>query len=420
MKNHNFKFKNNLLFVENISVSTIVEKLGTPLYIYSKKAIVESWDSYHKAIKNRNCLVCYGMKANSNLAILKEFSNLGSGFDIVSGGELERVLAIKADPKKIVFSGVGKQSWEIEKAIKAGIKCFNVESESELHNISRIANQVGIMAPISLRVNPDVDANTHPYISTGLKENKFGISISKAYDCYKVASRLPNLEIVGIDCHIGSQLMEIKPFIDSLEKIIPLINKINASGLQIKHIDIGGGIGIRYKEESCISPKELVDRVFDKLNDNNLGHLQVILEPGRSLIGNAGILVTKVQYIKESEDRNFAIVDAAMNDLIRPALYHSYHEIVPVIKKDESKKEYDVVGPVCESSDWLAKNRSINELQEGELLAIESAGAYCMTMASNYNTRGRAAEVIVDESDYYIIKRRETIDDLLRLESTIS
>ncbi|AGF48676.1 diaminopimelate decarboxylase [Candidatus Kinetoplastibacterium oncopeltii TCC290E] len=420
MKNHNFKFKNNLLFVENISVNSIVEKLETPLYIYSKKAMKEAWDSYYQAIKNRNCLICYGMKANSNLAVLKEFSKLGSGFDIVSGGELERVLAIKADPKKIVFSGVGKQSWEIEKAIKAGIKCFNVESEAELQNISKIAKKVGIVAPISLRVNPDVDANTHPYISTGLKENKFGVSINTAYDCYQTAIKLPNLEIVGIDCHIGSQLTEIKPFIDSLEKIILLINKINASGIQIKHIDIGGGIGIQYKEESCISPKELVDKVFDKLEDNNLGHLQVILEPGRSLIGNAGILVTKIQYLKESEDRNFAIVDAAMNDIIRPALYHSYHEIVTVVERDGIKKEYDVVGPICESSDWLAKNRYLNELQEGELLAIESVGAYCMTMASNYNTRGRAAEVMVDESDYYIIKRRETIDDLLRLESTIS
>ncbi|AGF49404.1 diaminopimelate decarboxylase [Candidatus Kinetoplastidibacterium galati] len=420
MKNHNFKFKNNLLFVENISVPSIIEKLGTPLYIYSKKAILEAWDSYYQAIKNRNCLVCYGMKANSNLAVLKEFSKLGSGFDIVSGGELERVLAIKADPKKVVFSGVGKQSWEIEKAIKAGIKCFNVESEAELHNISRIAKHFGLVAPISLRVNPDVDANTHPYISTGLKENKFGISINTAFDCYQVASKLPNIDIVGIDCHIGSQLTEIKPFIDSLEKIILLINKINTYGIQIKHIDIGGGIGIQYKEESCISPKELIDKVFDKLEDNNLEHLQVILEPGRSLIGNAGILVTKVQYLKESEDRNFAIVDAAMNDLIRPALYHSYHEIVTVVERNVAKKEYDVVGPICESSDWLAKNRLLNELQEGELLAIESIGAYCMTMASNYNTRGRAAEIMVDKSDYYIIKRRETIDDLLRLESTIS
>ncbi|AFZ83310.1 diaminopimelate decarboxylase [Candidatus Kinetoplastibacterium blastocrithidii (ex Strigomonas culicis)] len=401
-------------------MSSIVEKLETPLYIYSKRAITEAWDSYYQAIKNRNCLVCYGMKANSNLAVLKEFSRLGSGFDIVSGGELERVLAIKADPKKVVFSGVGKQSWEIEKAIKSGIKCFNVESESELYNISKIAKNIGVIAPISLRVNPDVDANTHPYISTGLKENKFGISINTAYDCYKIAVGLPNLEIVGIDCHIGSQLTEIKPFIDSIEKIILLINKLKASGIQIKHIDIGGGIGIQYKEESCISPKELVDKVFAKLEDNDLGDLQVILEPGRSLIGNAGILVTKVQYLKKSEDRNFVIVDAAMNDLIRPALYQSYHEIVPVIKRDGAKKEYDVVGPVCESSDWFAKDRLLNELYEGELLAIESAGAYCMTMASNYNTRGRAAEVIVDDFNYYITKKRETIDDLLRLESTIS
>ncbi|AGF47254.1 diaminopimelate decarboxylase [Candidatus Kinetoplastibacterium desouzaii TCC079E] len=418
MKNNHLKLKNNIFHVENINLELLANKMGTPLYVYSRAAIKDSWNRYAKAILNKNCLICYGMKANSNLAILKEFSELGSGFDIVSGGELERALAIGANPQKIVFSGVGKQEWEIIYALKSGIKCFNIESEAELHKISDIASNLHITAPISIRVNPDVDAKTHPYISTGLKENKFGISIKNALNCYKTASKLPFIDIVGIDCHIGSQLTEIPPFIDALDKLIPLIKELIKNNISIKHLDIGGGLGITYKDEVIPDPKQIIDSVILKLKESNLDHLELILEPGRSLIGNCGILLTKVIYIKHSEDRNFVIVDAAMNDLLRPALYQSYHEVKPVAPRTGNAKEYDVVGPICESADWLAKNRLLN-VQENDLLIIESAGAYCTTMSSNYNSRVRPAEVIVDDCKYYIIKNRENLSDILKLETTI-
>ncbi|WBF65508.1 MAG: diaminopimelate decarboxylase [Candidatus Kinetoplastibacterium crithidii] len=412
------KIKNNILHLEDVNLELLSQKIGTPLYVYSRASLKDSWNRYYNAIKNNNAMVCYGMKANSNLAILKEFVNLGSGFDIVSGGELERVLSVGGDPKKIVFSGVGKQEWEIKNALKSGIKCFNIESEAELYKISQIADELKIIAPISLRVNPDVDAKTHPYISTGLKENKFGIAFKNAFDCYKIASSLPFIKIIGIDCHIGSQLTEISPFSAALEKIIPLIQNLIENNINIKHVDIGGGLGITYKDEIVPDPKDIVDTARSKLKEANLNHLELILEPGRSLIGNSGILLTKILYLKHSDDKNFIIVDAAMNDLIRPALYQSYHEIQQVQSRSGQAKEYDIVGPVCESADWLAKNRFLT-VKENDLLVIESAGAYCTTMASNYNSRVRPAEVIVDGSRFYVIKNREKLSDILELETTI-
>src|SRR5690606_28935838 len=348
----------------------------------------------------------------------KEFARLGAGFDIVSGGELKRVLAAGGDPSKVVFSGVGKQPWEIRDALLAGVKCFNAESQAELHCLSDVALSMGRRARVSLRVNPDVDAHTHPYISTGLKENKFGIAIESALDAYRLAASLPGLEVVGVDCHIGSQLTDISPYFDALEKLLDLIEQLDAAGISIQHLDLGGGLGIRYTDEIPPSPKALLDRVFDRLQARGMAHLHLILEPGRSLVGNAGVLLTTVQYLKHAEARNFAIVDAAMNDLLRPALYDAYHGLQPVSPRDGTPTEYDVVGPICESADWLARQRKLT-LQAGDVLALESAGAYAMTMASNYNTRTRAAEVMVDGQRHYVVRERETLDDLLRGESTL-
>ncbi|MCW0205892.1 diaminopimelate decarboxylase [Achromobacter veterisilvae] len=413
-----FQFRNNVLYAEDVPLDHLADRLGTPLYVYSRAALKAAWESYRSAVGQRPVLVCYGMKANSNLAVLKEFARLGAGFDIVSGGELKRALAAGADPSRIVFSGVGKQAWEMRDALAAKVKCFNVESEAELRRLSEVAQDMGARAPVSLRVNPDVDAQTHPYISTGLKENKFGIAIESAPDVYRLAQSLPALEIVGVDCHIGSQLTDISPYFDALEKLLDLIERLARDGIGIRHLDLGGGLGIRYTDETPPSPKALIDRVFERLEARGLGHLHLVLEPGRSLVGNAGVLLTTVQYLKHAEARNFAIVDAAMNDLLRPALYEAYHGVRAVHPRAGEETLYDIVGPVCESADWLARQRKL-AIEQGDLLAVESAGAYSMAMASNYNARPRAAEVMVDGDKYYVVRRRETLDDLLKGESTL-
>lgn len=413
-----FHYQDGVLHAENVSLAALASKFGTPLYVYSRAALAQAWHSYRDAIGDRPVLVCYGMKANSNLAVLKEFARLGSGFDIVSGGELQRVLAAGGDPAKVVFSGVGKQVWEMRAALEADVKCFNVESQAELQCLSDVAQSMGRRARVSLRVNPDVDAQTHPYISTGLKENKFGIAIESALDAYRTAAALPGLEVVGVDCHIGSQLTDISPYFDALEKLLDLIQKLDAVGISIKHLDLGGGLGIRYTDEIPPSPKALLDQVFERLQARGLAHLHLVLEPGRSLVGNAGVLLTTVQYLKHAPARNFAIVDAAMNDLLRPALYDAYHGVQPVVPRDGQTDEYDIVGPVCESADWLARQRQL-ALQAGDVLALESAGAYAMVMASNYNTRARAAEIMVDGNQYHVVRQRETLDDLLRGESML-
>ena len=415
-----FQFLNGSLHAERVPLTDLAREHGTPLYVYSRQALHDAWDAYRTAARDRDVLVCFGMKANSNLAVLNEFKKLGSGFDIVSGGELARVLAVGGDPARIVFSGVGKQAWEMKAALDAGVKCFNVESEAELLRLSQVAHDMGKVAPVSLRVNPDVDAQTHPYISTGLKENKFGIDIDTALAVYQRAATLPGLEVVGVDCHIGSQITEVSPYIDALGKLIALIESLAGIGIHLKHLDLGGGIGIRYTDETLLSPSTLLDKVFQELDRHGLGHLQIVLEPGRSLVGNAGILLTTVEYLKHSEAKNFAIVDAAMNDLIRPTLYDAWHSVEPVNPRehDADTPAYDIVGPICESGDWLARNRRLG-LRQGDLLAIMSAGAYAFTMASQYNTRPRAAEVMVDGDQAHVIRPRETLASLFSTETTL-
>lgn len=415
-----FQFQNGSLHAENISLEQLAREHGTPLYVYSRQALRDAWEAYRVASEGRDVLVCYGMKANSNLAVLNEFRQLGSGFDIVSGGELARVLAIGGDPSRIVFSGVGKQVWEMQAALDAGVKCFNVESEAELLRLAEVAEQHGKVAPVSLRVNPDVDARTHPYISTGLKENKFGIAIEHALTVYQRAQSFPSLQIVGVDCHIGSQITEVSPYLDALDKLIALIKQLADHGIALKHLDLGGGIGIRYTDETPLSPKQLLDQVFKTLREHGQDHLQVVLEPGRSLVGNAGVLLTRVEYLKHTDARNFAIVDAAMNDLIRPTLYDAWHSVEAVAPRNSAQPapSYDIVGPICESGDWLARNREL-DLQQGDLLAIMSAGAYAFTMASQYNTRPRAAEIMVDGNQATVVRPRETLDSLFATESTL-
>ncbi len=413
-----FHYQNDTLHAEGVCLETLARELGTPLYVYSLAALKAAWQSYQNAIGNRNTLVCYGMKANANLAVLNEFAKLGSGFDIVSGGELARVLKAGGQAAKVVFSGVGKQDWEIEAALDAGIKCFNVESVAELERISEVATRLGKTAPVSLRVNPDVDAKTHPYISTGMKENKFGIEIGTAPAAYQKANTLPGIKIVGIDSHIGSQITEVSPYLDALDKTLDLLDMLGLQGIQVEHLDIGGGLGIRYTDEIPLDPKELLEPVYEKLTQRGYEHLQLVLEPGRSLIGNAGVLLTRVQYLKHAEARNFAIIDAAMTDLMRPALYEAYHGLLAVKPRAQAPETYDIVGPVCESADWLAKQRSI-ALQQDDILALESAGAYGFVMSSQYNTRPRAAEVMVDGERFHIIRQREKLEDLFEGEQLL-
>lgn len=412
-----FQFQNNVLHAEHVPLTELAEKFGTPLYVYSRQALRDAWESYRVAGEGRQLLVCYGMKANSNLAVLQEFARLGTGFDIVSGGELARVLAAGGDAAKVVFSGVGKQSWEIEAALVAGVKCFNVESEAELERIAAIATRLGKQAPISLRVNPDVDAHTHPYISTGLKDNKFGVPIEKAPAIYARAQALPSLRITGVDCHIGSQITEISPYFDALEKLIVLIKQLQQQGVHLEHLDLGGGLGIRYVDEQPATPTDLLSHVYAALDAHGLNYLEIVLEPGRSMVGNAGVLLTRVEYLKHGDSKNFAIIDAAMNDLIRPTLYDAWHSVEAVQPRplQTDTPVYDLVGPICESGDWLARDRKL-ALEQGDLLAIMSAGAYAFTMSSQYNTRARAAEIMVDGSQVHLVRPREDVNSLFASE----
>ena len=413
-----FDYRNGELHCEDVALAELANRFGTPLYVYSRAAITAAYRAYANALEGRTALVCYAMKANSNLAVLDVLARLGAGFDIVSGGELERVLAAGASASKVVFSGVGKSEREIEQALGADILCFNVESVAELERIDTVAQRLGKRARVSIRVNPDVDARTHPYISTGLKENKFGVSYGQTLDVYRDAARRPGLEVVGIDCHIGSQITEIAPYLDAAERILDLVEALEREGIVLEHIDFGGGLGIRYRSEEPPPSSELVKALLARLDARGLGHRRVMFEPGRSIVGNAGVLLTRVEYLKHGEAKHFAIVDAAMNDLLRPTLYDAWMGVVPVAPGREATQIYDVVGPVCESGDWLARDRAL-ALTPGDLLAVTSAGAYGMAMGSNYNTRPRAAEVMVDGRQAFCVRQRERIVDLIAGESTL-
>ncbi|QTR46136.1 diaminopimelate decarboxylase [Thiothrix litoralis] len=412
-----FEYRNGQLYAENVAVADIARAHGTPCYIYSRATLERHWHAFNDAFGSQAHLVCYAVKANSNLALLNLFARLGSGFDIVSGGELERVLRAGGDPSKVVFSGLGKKVPEIRRALEVGIRCFNIESESELDRINAVAGEMGKVASISLRVNPDVDAQTHPYISTGLKENKFGIEIGRAEAVYLKAAAMPHLKVVGIDCHIGSQLLTLTPFMDALQRLLALAERLAAQGVQIHHLDVGGGLGVRYQEgQAAPSPADYMAQLF---TDERLRQYEIFVEPGRAIAANAGILVTEVEFLKPSEYKNFAIVDAAMNDLIRPALYSAWQEIIPVVPRSTGETvTYDVVGPVCETGDFLGKERDLN-IQPGDFLAVRSSGAYGFTMSSNYNTRPRAVEVMVDGDAVHVVRQRETLDDLLRGENIL-
>jgi diaminopimelate decarboxylase len=401
------------LFVEGRSLVDLANEYGTPLYVYSRSAMLSALASYQRALVGRDHLICYAMKANSNLAVLQTFAQAGCGFDIVSGGELERVLAAGAPASKIVFSGVGKTRAEMRQALEAGVMCFNVESTAELDVLSQVANESRRTAKISLRVNPDVDAGTHPYISTGLKGNKFGIAHEDALATYLHAATLPGLQIVGIDCHIGSQITETGPYLDALDRLLELVEAIEEQGIGIHHLDLGGGLGITYTDETPPSPEALVKSLLERIDARGHGHRKIMFEPGRSLVGNAGVLISEVLYVKPGEQKNFCIVDAAMNDLMRPAMYQAWMAIVACRLRNDSPVMFDVVGPVCESGDWLGKDRAL-AVRAGDFLAVLSAGAYGMTMASNYNTRGRAAEVLVSGDQAWLIRDREKTADLLR------
>ena len=420
-----FSLQDGALYAESVNLAVLAEQFGTPCYVYSKRAISEQYLAYADACArngraSENALVCYSVKSNSNIAVLQLLARLGSGFDIVSGGELLRVLAAGGDPAKIIFSGVGKSRDEMRLALQHQIACFNVESSAELHRLNQVAGEMGLRAPVSLRVNPNVDAKTHPYISTGLKENKFGVAFDEARATYRTAALLPHLAVHGIDCHIGSQLLDDAPLLEALDRLIELIDQLSTDGIEIAHLDIGGGLGIDYDSQTPVAVADYLARLFAKIDHwratRHAGApIKILFEPGRSIVGNAGILLTRVEYLKPGADKNFAIVDAAMNDLIRPAMYDAWHGVMPVQPRDGAGVLYDVVGPVCESSDWLARARELC-LAEGDLLAIMSAGAYGMTMASNYNSRGRAAEVMVDGAQTHLIRQREAPADLFALE----
>ena len=410
-----FNYRDGELYAENLAVTDIVNQVGTPCYIYSRATLERHYRAYEDACSGHPHLICYAVKANSNLGVLNLLARLGSGFDIVSVGELERVLAAGGAPNKIVFSGVGKQPEEIRRALEVGVYCFNIESESELDLINTTALAMGRVAPVSVRVNPDVDANTHPYISTGLKENKFGIDISRAVSVYQYAAALPGLEIKGVDCHIGSQLTGLQPFLDALDRVLMLVDELADLGIELKHLDLGGGLGVRYNTEEPPHPAEYASAIVARLADRKL---TLILEPGRSIAANAGILATRVLLLKSNQDKHFAVVDAAMNDLIRPSLYSAWQEIIPVNPRQGPNRPYDIVGPICETGDFLGKNRELC-IEPGDLLAVRSAGAYGFTMSSNYNSRNRAAEVIVDNDQFYIVRKRESIADQIALESCL-
>ena len=410
-----FQYKNEQLYVEDLPVKQLAEEFGTPLYIYSRATLERHWHAFDSALGDHPHLICYAVKANSNIGILNVMAKLGSGFDIVSQGELERVLEAGGESSKVVFSGVAKSRAEIMRALEVGIRCFNVESVAELHHINQIAGEMGKIAPISLRVNPDVDAHTHPYISTGLKENKFGVSVDEAREVYKLAATLPHVKITGMDCHIGSQLTELQPFLDATDRLIRLIEQLKEDGITLKHLDLGGGLGVTYTDETPPHPSDYAAALLNKLKDYE--DLEIILEPGRAIAANAGILVAKVQYLKSNESRNFAITDTGMNDMIRPALYEAYMNIIEIDRTLEREKTiYDVVGPVCETSDFLGKQREL-AIAEGDYIAQRSAGAYGASMSSNYNSRPRTAEVLVDGDKAHLIRRRENLSELWALES---
>jgi diaminopimelate decarboxylase len=407
--------RDGALHVEGLSLDALAREHGTPLFVYSKQWMLDALAAYQRGFEGREALICYAMKANSSLGVLRVFAEAGCGFDIVSGGELARVLAVGADPAKIIFSGVGKTRAEMRQALAAGIACFNVESEAELDVLNEVALAEGRRAPISIRINPNVDPKTHPYISTGLKGNKFGIAHDRAVEAYRHAARLPGLEVVGIDCHIGSQITEASPYLDACDRILDLVEAIEAAGVPIHHLDFGGGLGIDYNGEVPPKADALWQQLLARLDARGFGRRKLVIEPGRSLVGNAGVCVTEVLYTKPGEDKNFCIVDAAMNDLPRPAMYQAFQQIVPLRIRAGSAPVYDVVGPVCESGDWIGRDRALNVVS-GDLLGVLSAGAYCMSMASNYNTRGRAAEVLVSGQSATLIRRRETMEDQLRSE----
>ncbi|WGE35532.1 diaminopimelate decarboxylase [Actinobacillus genomosp. 1] len=414
--NH-FNYKNQQLFAEDVSVSDIINQYGTPAYIYSRATLERHWHAFDKAFGAHPHLICFAVKSNSNIALLNVMARLGSGFDIVSQGELERVLAAGGEPSKVVFSGVAKSHSEIQRALEVGIRCFNIESIAELHRINEVAGQLGKIAPISLRVNPDVDAHTHPYISTGLKENKFGVSVTQAREVYRLAKTLPNVKITGMDCHIGSQLTELQPFLDATDRLIVLMEQLKEDGIELHHLDLGGGLGVPYNGEEPPHPTEYAKALLEKLK--SYADLEIILEPGRAITANAGILVTKVEYLKANEDRNFAIVDTGMNDMIRPALYEAYMQITEVDQSLVRKKAvYDVVGPICETSDFLGKGREL-AIEQGDLIAMRSAGAYGAAMSSTYNSRPQAVEIMVDGDQAYLIKARASFADLWRLEKLL-
>ena len=410
-----FALNDGQLLAESVPLADIASRFGTPCYVYSRAALESALNEFQQELTGIDSLLCYALKANSNLAVLNVFARLGAGFDIVSLGELKRALAAGADPKKIVFSGVGKSVAEMVFALDTGILCFNVESVPELERLNEVATRLGKRAPVSLRVNPDVDAKTHPYISTGLRENKFGVAYEDALTVYQHAARLPNLEITGIDCHIGSQLLDPAPFAEALDKLLLLIDQLAAVDIPLHHIDLGGGLGIRYRDEEVPTVKDYLQPLLHELRDRQL---KILLEPGRRLVGNAGVLLTRVEYLKPGEAKNFAIVDAAMNDLSRPALYDAWHDIVPVSPRHDAPSNWDIVGPICESGDFLGRGRPL-AIEPGDLLAVMSAGAYGMAMSSNYNTRPRAAEVMVDGAQVHLIRQRETVEELFAHETML-
>ncbi len=406
-------YRGDTLFIDDVPLADLAQRFGTPLFVYSKSAMLHALAGWQRALAGRDHLMCYAMKANSSLAVLQTFKNAGCGFDIVSGGELERVLAAGVDPAKVVFSGIGKTRAEMLRALEVGVMCFNVESESELDLLSSLASAAGRPARVSVRVNPDVDAGTHPYISTGLKGNKFGISHRRTVAVYRHAATLPGLEVVGIDCHIGSQITETGPYLDALDRVLDLVEAVESHGLRLHHLDLGGGLGITYADETPPDAQALVTALLARIDARGHGHRKILFEPGRALVGNAGVVATEVLYLKPGEAKNFCIVDAAMNDVMRPAMYQAWMGIVPAKLHDAEVQTWEVVGPVCESGDWLGHDRAL-AVREGDLLAVMSAGAYCMSMASNYNTRGRAAEVMVSGGQAWLIRDREQPSELFR------
>lgn len=411
-----FNYRQNQLYAENVAITDIARQYGTPCYIYSRATFERHWHAFNDAFGEHPHMICYSLKANGNLAVVNILARLGSGFDVVSAGELARVIAAKGDPAKVVFSGVGKQAHEIQRALAAGIYCFNVESAAELQQLNTIAAKYNQQAPVALRINPDIDAKTHPYIATGLKENKFGINIDEAKDLYRHAQQLSHINIIGVDCHIGSQLTDATPLLAALDRLLALIDELKAIGIHIKTLDLGGGLGVKYQQENPPHPQEYAKAIRQKVAGRDL---QIILEPGRAIAANAGILVTRVEYLKHSQHTNFAIVDAAMNDLLRPSLYQAWQEIIPVTVKSTDKTTcYDIVGPVCESGDILGEKRQLN-LKAGDLLAIRGAGAYGFSMSSNYNARPRAAEIMVDNDQAHLVRQRETITELYAQETLL-